>query len=102
MKSQTLFDWDAEQQGIILGAFFYGYVITQIPGGYFSEKYGGKWFFGLGTFITAALTILTPIAAKSSYGLLITVRVLEGFGEVRKMISCDLSFHEKNAAVLEK
>jgi hypothetical protein len=26
------FDWDAEEQGIILGAFFYGYIVTQVPG----------------------------------------------------------------------
>ena len=26
------FDWDAEQQGIILGSFVYGYIVTNIPG----------------------------------------------------------------------
>ncbi len=24
------FDWDAEEQGIILGAFYYGYIATQV------------------------------------------------------------------------
>lgn len=23
------FDWDEEEQGVILGAFFYGYIVTQ-------------------------------------------------------------------------
>ena len=77
-----IFAWDAEQQGIILGAFYYGYVITQIPGGYLAEKYGGKMLFGLGTFITAFLTLLTPLAANSGVTAFITVRVLEGLGEV--------------------
>ena len=76
-----IFAWDAEQQGIILGAFYYGYVITQIPGGYLAEKYGGKMLFGLGTFITAFLTLLTPLAANSGVTAFITVRVLEGLGE---------------------
>jgi ACS family sodium-dependent inorganic phosphate cotransporter-like MFS transporter 5 len=76
------FSWNAEQQGIILGAFFYGYVITQIPGGYLAEKYGGKWLFGIGTFITAFLTLLTPLAAKAGTTQFIAVRVLEGLGEV--------------------
>ena len=76
------FSWNAEQQGIILGAFFYGYVITQIPGGYLAEKYGGKWLFGIGTFITAFLTLLTPLAAKAGTTPFIAVRVLEGLGEV--------------------
>lgn len=27
------FDWSPKQQGFILGAFFYGYIFTQLPGG---------------------------------------------------------------------
>ena len=34
------FNWDEYTQGIILGSFFYGYILTQIPGGYFAEKVG--------------------------------------------------------------
>jgi ACS family sodium-dependent inorganic phosphate cotransporter-like MFS transporter 5 len=79
------FTWDAEEQGIILGAFFYGYVITQIPGGYLAEKYGGKWLFGVGTLVTAILTLLTPLAAKAGSGVFISVRVLMGLGEVSKI-----------------
>lgn len=75
------FNWDAEEQGIILGAFYYGYVVTQIPGGFLAEKYGGKWVFGLGTFIPAVLTLLTPLAAKAGSGVLVAVRVLVGLVE---------------------
>ena len=28
------FEWDSGTQGLILASFFYGYIITQIPGGY--------------------------------------------------------------------
>ena len=96
------FSWNAEQQGIILGAFFYGYVITQIPGGYLAEKYGGKWLFGIGTFITAFLTLLTPLAAKAGTTPFIALRVLEGLGEVSTLISqiifhgINVKFHELN------
>ena len=31
------FQWDEAQQGIILGMFFYGYVLTQVPGGRLAE-----------------------------------------------------------------
>ena len=75
------FDWDSKQQGLILGSFFYGYVATQIPGGYLAEKYGGKWFYGLGTLCTAILTLLTPLAAKAGVGFFIGCRILEGLGE---------------------
>ena len=69
-------------QGLILGSFFYGYICTQIPGGWLAEKFGGKWLFGLGVLGTAVLTLLTPVAAKLSVGTLLAVRVVEGIGEV--------------------
>ncbi|KAF8787065.1 sialin-like [Argiope bruennichi] len=75
------FDWDADVQSDILGAFFYGYIFTQIPGGRMAEKFGGKWLFGLGVLCTSVLTLLTPIAARWSVSALIVLRVLEGFGE---------------------
>ena len=75
------FDWNSKEQGLILGSFFYGYVVTQIPGGFLSEKYGGKWFYGLGTLCTAVLTLLTPLAAKVGVRCFVLCRILEGLGE---------------------
>lgn len=69
-------------QGIILGSFFWGYIITQLPGGRWAELVSGKWLFGLGVLCTAVFTILTPIAARLGVGYLIAVRILEGLGEV--------------------
>ena len=71
--------------GWILGAFFYGYLITQFPGGIISNKYGGKMVFGCGILITSVLTLLTPIVARTSYILLIALRVAEGIGEVSNL-----------------
>ena len=68
--------------GIILSSFFYGYLITQIPGGVLATKYGGKFVFGLGILCTALFTIITPFAARAGVGVFIAVRVLEGIGEV--------------------
>jgi len=75
------FNWNANQQGLVLGAFFYGYILTQIPGGWLAKNFGGKYVFGIGVLVTSVLTLLTPIAAKASFPLLIAVRVLEGIGE---------------------
>ncbi|GBM03518.1 Sialin [Araneus ventricosus] len=75
------FDWDANVQSDILGAFFYGYIFTQVPGGRMAEIFGGKWLFGLGVLCTSILTLLTPLAARWSVTALIVLRVLEGFGE---------------------
>ena len=70
--------------GIILGSFFYGYIFTQLPGGWLAGRVGGKQLFGLGVFCTAVLTLLTPLAANQSLYALIGLRVLEGLGEVRR------------------
>ncbi|KAM6166891.1 sialin isoform 1-T1 [Erethizon dorsatum] len=75
------YPWDAETQGWILGAFFYGYIITQIPGGYFASKIGGKLLLGYGILGTSLFTLLTPIAANLGAVPLIVLRALEGLGE---------------------
>ncbi|XP_014325652.1 sialin-like [Xiphophorus maculatus] len=73
--------WDSETQGWLLGAFFFGYLCTQIPGGYLAGHYGGKIFLGVGVFGTAVLTVLTPLAAGWGSRWLFALRALEGFGE---------------------
>ncbi|XP_056255925.1 sialin [Seriola aureovittata] len=75
------YPWDSETQGWLLGAFFFGYLITQIPGGYLAGHYGGSIFMGLGVLGTAALTLLTPLAAQFGPYWLFALRALEGFGE---------------------
>jgi len=78
--------WEKSIQGHILGSFFYGYLISQIPGGLLAERFGAKWiiagFLGLST----AATFLTPAASRISFGLLIVLRVLCGIGSVRKSV----------------
>lgn len=75
------FDWDNKEQGLILGAFYCGYIVTQIPAGFLAEKYGGKWFYGLGVLCTSVFTLLTPVAAEVGVVLLVLCKVLSGLGE---------------------
>lgn len=75
------FNWNEQQQGLILGSFFYGYVLTQLPGGRLAELWGGKWLYGLGVLVTAIFTLLTPWAAQTSAYMLVAVRIMEGLGE---------------------
>jgi len=75
------FEWDSATQGLVLASFFYGYILTQIPGGYLATKYGGKRVFLWGITATAVITIFTPLLAKQSTGLLVAARVLAGLCE---------------------
>ena len=52
--------WDSYVQNQILGAFFYGYPILMVPGGYLAGSYGGRWIiFGCMFFLSIA-TVLVP------------------------------------------
>ena len=42
--------------------------------------------FGLGVFGSAVLTLLTPLAARTSFYLFLVLRILAGIGEVYKCI----------------
>ena len=75
------FDWSTTQQANVLGAFYYGYMVTQIPAGYLASKHGAKHLFGLGVFFTGVLTIFTPPVSYLGVNWLIFLRVLEGVAE---------------------
>ena len=88
-KQYPDFTWERQTQGVILGAFFYGYIFTQIPGGYLATKFGGKRIFLIGIAATSVLTLLTPFLTRCGIGFLISTRVLEGLFEVNfKHNSC--------------
>ncbi|XP_067000876.2 vesicular glutamate transporter 2 [Anabrus simplex] len=75
------FDWDSKTQGLILSSFFYGYIVTQIPGGWLAMRVGGNRMFGIGLAATAFFTLLTPPLAHANVYLLVAVRVIEGLFE---------------------
>lgn len=64
--------------GLVLGAFFYGYWILQIPGAWLAIKIGGTRVFGYGVLLTSLLAILTPIAARYHVMALVGVRIFQG------------------------
>lgn len=83
LQGRERYDWDEATQGFLLSAFYYGYVLTHLPGGLLAEKFGGKWTIGIGLLVTSVATTLTPLAVRygGATGLFI-IRVIEGFGEV--------------------
>ncbi|KAK6624061.1 hypothetical protein RUM44_010919 [Polyplax serrata] len=80
-STSTLFDWSEETQSIILGAFYYGYVISHLPGGIIADHFGGKYTLGVGILCTSVVTLLLPLAANAGVGWLIASRVVTGIGE---------------------
>ena len=56
------------QQASLLGAFFPGYLLTQLPAGWLAQRFGAKLVLSLNMFGTAALFSLLPTVARSSTG----------------------------------
>lgn len=75
--------WSVQQQGLILSAFWVGYVGTQILGGWAAhpDRMGGRAVLATGVFLWSIFTALTPMAALSSLPLLLAARVSMGLGE---------------------
>ena len=75
------FGWDKFEEGLVLSAFFYGYGATQIVGGRWADRAGGKTTLGWGVAAWSAATALTPAAARAGIAPLIAMRVILGMGE---------------------
>ena len=74
------FAWDTAQSGILQSSFFYGFALSQIPGGFLNTKFGGARVLPLGlTFISLA-TLAIPFAGDNLPALFFA-RALVGLGE---------------------
>ncbi len=73
--------WTTTLQGAVMSAFFLGYLILQIPAGYLSDRFGGKWVLGLGVIFWSLFTLLTPVAAMLGISTLLVCRFLMGVAE---------------------
>ena len=71
-------------QGVLLSSYFYGYLVTQLIGGRLAEVFSAKWTYFVSIAVTAAFTLLTPLAAGLGWGYLLVARVIEGMMGVRR------------------
>lgn len=71
------YDWSPSDQGIVLGAFFYSYVIMLIPTARLAEIFGAKWIIAFGIFGSALINLITPVVAHSLI-MLTMLRVVLG------------------------
>ena len=78
MVSAGEFDWNEREQGLLLSGFFHGYISTLLLGGVVLSKWSAKSIFGVGIFMSSALTLLTPVAARTHFYLFYAIRFLIG------------------------
>ncbi|XP_036331387.1 putative inorganic phosphate cotransporter isoform X2 [Rhagoletis pomonella] len=73
------FSWNEKTKSVLLSSFFWGYIITQVPGGALARKFGGKTTLLFGVLICSILAVLTPIFARiGDWQLVCALRVAQG------------------------
>ncbi|XP_071961052.1 sialin-like isoform X2 [Antedon mediterranea] len=77
-NSLPTFDWDDQTQQQILGSFYYGFIISGLPGGWLAGKIGGKRSIVIVLLLQGLLSAMIPWAAGVGTSLLTIVRVLQG------------------------
>uniref|UniRef100_A0A7N0UTX4 Major facilitator superfamily (MFS) profile domain-containing protein n=1 Tax=Kalanchoe fedtschenkoi TaxID=63787 RepID=A0A7N0UTX4_KALFE len=75
------FNWNSATVGLIQSSFFWGYLLTQIVGGIWADKIGGKQVLGFGVVWWSLATVLTPVAARLGLPFLLVMRAFMGIGE---------------------
>ncbi len=68
--------WSEAQFGVIFSAFLWGYMAFQLPGGYLTDRYGGRLIPWLCLGWSVA-TLLTPLGA-TGFTLMLVLRCLVG------------------------
>lgn len=76
------FIWPETTRAAITNAFYWGYVLTQVPSGWLAQRYGGKRVFGFLLLASSLSTALIPVAARTHLFLLLALRFIGGIGSV--------------------
>ncbi|KAH8854129.1 Vesicular glutamate transporter 1 [Schistosoma japonicum] len=82
------FYWTAGQRGFVDSSFFYGYLITQIPGGVIAAKFPANRLFGIAVGGSAFLNLFLPAACKIHFGMVMMIRMLQGLVEGTSYPAC--------------
>jgi ACS family sodium-dependent inorganic phosphate cotransporter len=88
------FVWDESQVGIILASYFWGYILSLMPGGMMAEYLSAKWVLNVSVLLNVFASLLMPMAAEIHYAAFIVMRIIQGIGGVSYLPSLlALKFH---------
>uniref|UniRef100_A0A1B0FK41 Major facilitator superfamily (MFS) profile domain-containing protein n=1 Tax=Glossina morsitans morsitans TaxID=37546 RepID=A0A1B0FK41_GLOMM len=76
------YEWTEEEQGRALSFFYFGYIITHIPGGLMGDRFGFKWVLNGGLIWSVIATLLIPVTVYHTEHIGLTVmRIAQGLGQ---------------------
>ena len=70
------FAWSPTTQGVILGSFWYTYMMMQVPSGRMAEMFGGKMIVAISLIGSGVINIVTPFVSPYLSMLVITRMIL--------------------------
>ena len=77
-SNQGEFNWSPFDQGLLLSGFYIGYLLTQILGGYLSDRFGGKHVVSVSLLVSSIFTAFIPSMARWNKYALLVVRIIIG------------------------
>ena len=75
------FGWSMVQRGLMLSSFAYGYILTQLPGGWVATRLPPLKLLMGAVSCWSLATMLTPVTARLGLGALFACRVAMGVAE---------------------
>lgn len=82
INNTSQFDWDSKTQGFLHGAFYCGYLFSQIPGGWLAHRIGATKPIAASAILIGIATILSPLAAYWGVWFFFVMRLAVGVGTV--------------------
>jgi ACS family sodium-dependent inorganic phosphate cotransporter len=74
------YGWSSSMSGLVQSAFFWGYILCQLPGGYLSSRFGGRRVLPVGVGLWSLATAMIPLVAGTIPGICLS-RAAVGLGE---------------------
>ncbi|KAI4335645.1 hypothetical protein L6164_014277 [Bauhinia variegata] len=74
------FGWNSSTAGLVQSSFFWGYALSQLPGGWLAKIFGGRKVLEIGVLVWSVATAFVPSLAGYMPGLILS-RILVGIGE---------------------
>ncbi|KAI8466882.1 MAG: major facilitator superfamily domain-containing protein [Monoraphidium minutum] len=74
------FGWSPSVAGLVQSSFFWGYILSQLPGGYLTSRFGGRRTLPAGVAMWSLATAAVPTLAATVPGLCFS-RAAVGLGE---------------------
>ncbi|XP_052167863.1 probable anion transporter 5, chloroplastic [Oryza glaberrima] len=74
------YGWNSSTAGLVQSSFFWGYALSQLPGGWLAKLFGGRRVLEIGVVAWSLATAIIPAVAGFMPGLVLS-RILVGIGE---------------------